>query len=181
MNYKTTDKKTGKAQWWTVIPNNQQRVFLRDMISFYGQEARIMDLEKVLKQVNEMTAMSLVAIPLSVEGEDAPTNTRLSYRGYENDKDPIVIRGKTIPEVHASLTIVDGKLCFVSKSYGVVLTEAQVSTLNERFGEEVSGILRDPAVLGRVKKQERDEILKTVKQDIGTIRRQLDQIEGFKG
>jgi len=179
MNYKTTDTKTGKEQWFEVSYKKPSRPCLNDMFS-YSDNAHIYPVAKVLEQLQEIHYTDLKAEPITCSGADTVIKSRLQSRGYENDTEPFVIRGKRIGEFSASIWSRESKeLSFMSIGYETHLTDCQKMELQTRFGKELYAILFNPSTLAQVQKEERADILKNIGKNIPMMRKQLEQIEEF--
>ena len=141
MNYKTIDQKTGKEQWFEVSYKNPSRPCLNDMFS-YSDNAHIYPVEKILEKLQEIHYTDLKAEPITCSGADTEITSRLQSRGYENDIEPFVIRGKRIGEFSASIWSRESKeLAFLSIGYDTHLTDCQKIELQTRFGKELYDIL----------------------------------------
>jgi len=185
MNYLTTDAKTGKQQRWKVYAVSSPRVHLKDVLSFYGDKPGLVMASNALAHVQKLTCRGLKAVPLTDDvNAGTEITTRKQYRGNEDDIAPFTIRGKRIGELEATFYFDHDTGEFLSswrQDYLNILTDAQRAELDKRFGKGVITILTMPGVLQDVKAEGREAIFKSLKEHIGSLRKQLDEIEAFNG
>lgn len=184
MIVKTTDKKTGKVQFFGVFSEKSNYTYLKDLLSWYGDNADLNRLRSALSSIDQWTFRDLYAIPLSTKSESEPVESRLQYRGYENDTEPLIVRGKTMPEL-------EFRVCGNSEDYpwhlwpkvpntysSKPLTDCQTDDLAWRFAELLP-VLMESGTLAAIKADWKTKVVETAKKRIDTVRKQLDEIEQF--
>ena len=180
MIIKTIDSKTGQAQHWAVELCNINLQHLKYLVEFYGEVPSLYKVEKEIEQINSCYARDMKAIPLQ---GDTYSQVRTEIRGYENDTDPWIVRGKRVPLVRANIwknhTTNNYEVAWHSDEYNGILLDSAKKDLAKRFDEQLLEHLLNPAVLKTVKHDAIQYILSYAAEGIAGIRKQLDTIEDY--
>lgn len=179
----TTNPTNNKTQFWQVLLKSRDYVNLPDLLNPYGEKAKLHLLRDSLKKIDGAKMSDLQFIPLSIETEQETVNSRLQYRGYDNDKEPFVVRGKQLPEVVGLVREAAQAFDFVvvvrAASRMDTLTPGQASRMTEDYGQQLERKLT-PALLKKIIKSERANIIQNAKADVSKLREQLREISAFK-
>jgi len=189
----TTDGKTGAAQYWGAEYADLNLMHTSHILSDYGKEPDFRKIRTELKKIDAMTFSSVSFIALR---EDAQADTRLNYRGYDGDTAPLVIRKVELPELKCIIQPYreDGHQPHSSKddtkrawftslcnSYSFPqLSDNDRKILQERFGLE---LIRSatPALLRKVQTWARKWTISYPKTEIANYKRQLTELNAFRG
>lgn len=177
----TTNPKTGKPQFWEVLPKDYNLIPAEKLFASGRSEPYFYHLDEAVKAMRKLRLCQLYLVPLSIESKDEPVKSRLQYRGYENDVNPFVIRGQRIPEIEACVSDMGDHIyiSFRNPSYGDSLTPGQRKWFEENFGEQIAKQIT-PALLKRVKKAWERYIVAYAKKDCDQLIAQLRGIKKYK-
>jgi len=125
-----------------------------------------------------------------VISEDCDTQTRVSYRGYTSYEgfgmdrkvtvvEPIIVRGKALPELTASYGQHSGRMFFSSTGYGDDgLTAGQRAKLLDWFDDQLVKATTNE-LFEKLKQQILDNAMKSIKKYAKEIDKEIKELEAF--
>lgn len=178
---KTQIIQTADAQLWKVVPTNWDIVSTEKLLG-YADMPNLTSLDGIVKEVRGWTVTNLQLVPLSITDKDEPIVSRMQSRGYENDENPFIIRGKKMPEIEVGFwKDSEGVLFprFNTPRFKDSLTAAQVKWFDDRYGEQLTKAIT-PALLKRMIRDQIKYVVEYAKQDVARLQEQLRQIKAYK-